>query len=110
MKSTRFFKVIIICLVMALALPASSTAINTSTTITAPLRDSTQDGVILSKLVLRVTEIQNIDKSNLSSSEKKALRKELKEMKKTADGLNKGVYLSVGAIIIIILLLILILR
>jgi len=30
-------------------------------------------------------------------------------MKKAADGLNRGVYLSVGAIIIIILLLILIL-
>lgn len=63
----------------------------------------------LEKLVNRVEEIRNMDKSNLTRSEKKALRKELKEMKEQARGLNQGVYLSVGAIIIIILLLILIL-
>ncbi|MBC7616385.1 MAG: hypothetical protein H7202_09985 [Pedobacter sp.] len=61
------------------------------------------------KLVNRVEEIRNMDKSNLNREEKRALRKELKEMKAQANGLNQGVYLSVGAIIIIILLLILIL-
>jgi len=51
-----------------------------------------------------------MDKTNLSSSEKKALKKELKELKTQAtEGSSRGVYLSVGAIIIIILLLILIL-
>ena len=61
------------------------------------------------KLVNRVEEIRSMDKSNLNREEKRALRKELKEMKAQANGLNQGVYLSVGAIIIIILLLILIL-
>jgi DNA gyrase/topoisomerase IV subunit A len=61
------------------------------------------------KLVNRVEEIRNMDKSNLTRTEKKALRKELKEMKEQARVLQQGVYLSVGAIIIIILLLILIL-
>lgn len=61
------------------------------------------------KLVNRVEEIRNMDKSNLSREEKRALRKELKEMKEQARTLNQGVYLSVGAIIIIILVLILIL-
>ena len=50
-----------------------------------------------------------MDKSNLTRVEKKALRSELKELKQQARGLDQGVYLSVGAIIIIILLLILIL-
>lgn len=63
----------------------------------------------LEKLVNRVEEIRNMDKSNLTRTEKRALRKELKEMKEQARSLNQGVYLSVGAIIIIILLLILIL-
>ncbi|SFG64788.1 hypothetical protein [Pedobacter insulae] len=61
------------------------------------------------RLVNRVEEIRNMDKSNLNRTEKRALRKELKEMKEQARALQQGVYLSVGAIIIIILLLILIL-
>jgi|SRR5690606_6954885 len=56
----------------------------------------------------RVHEIKSMDKSTLTKSEKKALKKELKDLKKEARQ-SKGVYLSVGAIIIIILLLILIL-
>ncbi|MCY1514506.1 hypothetical protein D9M68_490510 [compost metagenome] len=63
----------------------------------------------LDKIVNRVEEIRRMDKSKLSSEERKALRKELKEMKQEARVLNNGVYLSVGAIIIIILLLILLL-
>ena len=61
------------------------------------------------KITSRVEEIRNMDKSNLSREEKRALRKELREMKDQARALSGGVYLSVGAIIIIILLLILIL-
>ncbi len=60
-------------------------------------------------ILLRLTEIKNLDKTNMSSSEKKALRKEVKSLKKEMKVNNGGVYLSVGAIIIIILLLILIL-
>ena len=56
----------------------------------------------------RVYEIKDMDKSKLSKEDRKALRKELKEMKKEARAIH-GIYLSVGAIIIIILLLILIL-
>ncbi len=56
----------------------------------------------------RVHEIRDMDKSTLTQSEKKELKNELKGLKKEARA-AKGVYLSVGAIIIIILLLILIL-
>lgn len=57
----------------------------------------------------RLNEIKEIDKSNLSSSEKKELRTEVKTIKKNLKSSGNGVYLSVGAIIIIILLLILLL-
>lgn len=58
----------------------------------------------------RVKEIKEMDKSELSKNERKALRKELRDMNKEARAFGeRGVYLSVGAIIIIILLLILIL-
>ncbi|HEY0176565.1 MAG TPA: hypothetical protein VGC08_09320 [Pedobacter sp.] len=63
----------------------------------------------LEKITNRVEEIRAMDKSHMSRSEKKELRKELKEMKSQARAMGGGVYLSVGAIIIIILLLILIL-
>ncbi len=63
----------------------------------------------LERIKSRVDEIKQMDKSNLTKEERKALRKELKEMKKQAKAISGGVYLSVGAIIIIILLLIIIL-
>ena len=56
----------------------------------------------------RVYEIKAMDKSNLTSTERKELRHELKDLKKQAKAVQ-GIYLSVGAVIIIILLLILIL-
>ena len=71
--------------------------------------DSTKDAAIYSHIVTRVNEIQSMDKTTLSDNSKSELRKELKQMKKQAGGLDKRVYLSIGAIIIIILLLILIL-
>jgi len=60
-------------------------------------------------VVTRLIEIRDMDKSSLTSSEKRALRNEVREMKKEVKRSEHGVYLSVGAIIIIILLLILLL-
>jgi hypothetical protein len=57
----------------------------------------------------RVEEIKNMDRSELSRQERKALRNELIDMKKEAKAMSGGVYLSVGAIIIILLVLLLIL-
>jgi len=60
-------------------------------------------------LLRRIAEIKAMDKSTLSASEKKQLRKELRDMKRQERAVTRGVYLSLGAIIIIVLLLILIL-
>ena len=57
----------------------------------------------------RLDEIKAMDKSSLQSSEKKELRKEVREIKKELKASGNGVYFSVGAIIIVILLLILLL-
>lgn len=58
----------------------------------------------------RVAEIRAMDKSELTRAERRALKKELREMNQQARSWGSGgVYLSVGAIIVIILLLILIL-
>jgi hypothetical protein len=57
----------------------------------------------------RLKEIKAMDKSDMTSSEKKALRKEVKVIKSSLRDSNNGIYLSIGAIIIIVLLLILLL-
>ena len=57
----------------------------------------------------RLDEIKAMDKTNMSSVEKKELRKEVRTIKKELKSTGNGVYLSIGAIIIIILLLILLL-
>ena len=60
-------------------------------------------------LINRLNEIKDMDKSDMSRSEKRELRKEVKAIKADLKSSGNGIYLSVGAIIIVILLLILIL-
>jgi hypothetical protein len=77
----------------------------------APAKELTaQQQAQLEQIKQRVEEIKSIDKANLSPEEKRALKTELREMKKQARAIGEGgVYLSVGTIIIILLLLILLL-
>jgi len=67
------------------------------------------DSIYVAGLINRVNEIKDMDKSSLSSTEKKELRQELRSLKKEVRKNSNGIYLSVGAIIIVILLLILLL-
>lgn len=87
-------------------------SINTSSaSAKAPVKELTeQQQVQLDQIKRRVEEIRDMDKSDLSKSERKELRNELKAMKNQANAVaGGGVYLSVGAIIIILLVLILVL-
>ena len=60
-------------------------------------------------LLARLEEINEMDKSNMTSAEKRELRKEVRQIDKALTIEGGGVYLSVGALIIVILLLILLL-
>jgi hypothetical protein len=55
----------------------------------------------------RLEEIKSMDRSELTSAEKKELRKEVRELKKKIADTNGGIYLSAGAVVVIIILLIL---
>lgn len=105
MRLKNFLKILSLAIFMVVSIPVTY-ASNASVTATG---DPVKDAKTFAEISQRVTEIQNMDKTNLTSAEKKSLRMELMDMKKKAGGLDKKVYLSVGAIIIIILLLILIL-
>lgn len=110
MKFKTFVLVIGIALMSFVASPSGTFASNTAPVANSSVKTDPGDDEKFANIVKRVNEIQEMDKSNLIASEKKALRKELQGLKKEASGLDSKVYLSVGAIIIIILLLILILR
>lgn len=60
------------------------------------------------QLSQRVNEIKDMDFKQLPKEERKALKNEMREVKKELDFLNNKLTLSVGAVIIIVLLIILI--
>lgn len=60
-------------------------------------------------LVTRLEVIKSMDKADLSFSEKRTLRKEVRTIKERLADIGGGVYISVGALILIIVLLIILL-
>jgi hypothetical protein len=103
MKKATLYLITMIALLSFM--PNSSMAANENSTVPTEKVESVEAQTMISRL----EEIKTMDKSNMTSQEKKALRKEVRSIKKSLTELNGGVYLSVGAIIIIILLLILLL-
>jgi hypothetical protein len=67
------------------------------------------DAAKVKVLEVRLNEINEMDKTALTPTEKRELRKEVRSIKKQMSELGGGVYISVGAIIIILLLVIILL-
>jgi hypothetical protein len=107
MTAKNFLQIASLVMLMAIALPASSTLI-VPRSFQANSSSKTEDPKA-QQLLQRLEEIKGMNKSELTRSEKKSLRKEVTGIKKEMKEIKGGVYLSVGAIIIIILLLILLL-
>ena len=105
MKKISLYLMVMLLSLTAFANTPTPVEKNPNTTPT-----TTEMPVEVKTMLARLNEIKAMDKSSLTSSDKKELRKEVRTIKKNlkASG-NGGVYLSIGAIIIIILLLILIL-
>jgi hypothetical protein len=83
----------------------ASPAVNAAPTTVDP----TEQAATIKRLENRLEEIKAIDKTKLNKEEKKALRGEVKQIKKEMKAVSGGVYLSIGAILLIALLLILLL-
>ena len=104
MKNSIFVLLLIVCL----------SVLNVSKIHAHPPKEK---GLVLSMIqkdeeqmmLSRLYEIHQMDKTHLSATDRKLLRKEVKSIKTKMSEMKGGVYLSVGAVIIIILLLILIL-
>jgi hypothetical protein len=104
MNLKKIILVLILAMSTSLIMPAFA---GNETPVTTT--ENTNANARAQQVVTRLIEIRDMDKSSLTSSEKRALRNEVREMKKEVKRNENGVYLSVGAIIIIILLLILLL-
>jgi hypothetical protein len=87
-------------------IPAQSEA----TPVAVPITSSNSANADASNALLhRLDEIDAMDKSTLNAPEKRALRKEVRTIKKELATQGGGVYLSVGALLLIIILLIVLL-
>jgi len=102
MITRKILRLTTLVLFIAISLPATSSNIS-------PATEPGGTDPKAQQLLLRLDQIKTMDKTQLSNTEKKNLRKEVKEIKKELKVLSGGVYLSIGAVIIIILLLILLL-
>ena len=63
----------------------------------------------VSTMLNRLEEIKIMDKTSLQSSERKALRVEVRAIRSSLRSSGNGIYLSTGAIILIVVLLIILL-
>jgi len=103
-------KKLIYSFALMLVMAISANNVSAADKVKDKIELTAEQKVKIERISNRVEEIRHMDKSSLTRTERKELRKELKELKAEANATaGGGVYLSVGAIIIIILLLILIL-
>lgn len=81
-----------------IAKPTTSTTVSTNEVESAEVK----------AMISRIDEIRAMDKSAMSSSEKKELRKEMRQMKNTVNHSHGStVYISGGLIVLIVVLIIL---
>ena len=78
----------------------------TTTSVPASKPAESQEAKVLTG---RLNEINAMDKSKLSTSEKKNLRKEVKSIRTRLKDISGGIYISGAAVIVIIVLLIVLL-
>ena len=99
MKKTRLYLMIMMLSLGAFnAISASEKKPKTTTPSEIPAE--------IRVMLNRLEEIKGMDKSEMNSSDKKALRKEIRAIKTNIRSSGNGLYISSGAIIIILLIII----
>jgi len=90
---------------MAFAGEVKAVSENTAAVVKTENKLSAEDVASMTK---RVEEIRSMDKSEMTSVEKRALRKEVKGIKENVRKNGEVIYISGGTILLIILIIILI--
>jgi len=103
-------KTIFITLMMILTLGATTASANTSDLKSKEpvATENKLSAEEVNRLLNRVEEIRKMDKSTMTTSEKRELRKEIKDIKKNVRRHGEVIYISGGAILLVVLILILI--
>jgi hypothetical protein len=73
------------------------------------ISSSRRDSVKAQALLVRLNEINSMDKGNLKPHDKKDLRREVRSIRQQLREMGGGIYISAGALIVIIILLIILL-
>ncbi|HAH26211.1 MAG TPA: hypothetical protein DCL77_21015 [Prolixibacteraceae bacterium] len=102
MRTKLFFALL---MVFALSAPATFAASKAEKNVATTENKMTSEEA--SRLTKRVEEIRDMDKTNLTVTEKRELRKELKATKENIRKDGGYIYVSVGTVILIIILVIL---
>jgi hypothetical protein len=103
-------KISLYTIVMALLLSSTPTVLFANEKDPIGVQNETQEVPAEVTIQLnRLEEIKAMDKSDLSRSEKRSLRKEVRAIQSDLQTKKHGIYISIGAFIIIILLLVILL-
>lgn len=105
MKKTTFFAILLIFILSATTSFAGKSDLKNAVPVKAENKLSEAE---VSRLKNRVEEIRSMDKSEMTSTEKRELRKESKGIKENVRKSGEVIYISGGTILIIILILLLI--
>lgn len=90
--------------------PGQTSAASSKTATPTSLVDRNPTASPEAKVLLqRLDDIDRLDKSDLKSAEKKALRKEVRSIKGQLDAMGEYIYISAAAIVLIVILLIVLL-
>jgi cytochrome c-type biogenesis protein CcmH/NrfG len=100
MKKTIFIALLAIFSLSAAPVFAAKTSANATAEATTKLTEEE-----VSNYRARVEEIREMDKSELSSTEKKELKSELKEIKETMRKDGSYIYIGGGTLLVIIIIL-----
>ncbi|RAW02704.1 hypothetical protein [Pseudochryseolinea flava] len=103
MKTHNIVKFMIVAILLTTFNP--SFAVDTKPVVPATPTETPAEQV--ARLEHRLEEIKSMDHKSLSAAEKRALRKEVRAIKKEMAQISGGVYISVGALLLIILLILL---
>jgi hypothetical protein len=106
MKKIPFY---LMTLCMSLMIQPQQLAASTNVTPMFAVITPSSEEASVDSLLMRVNEINEMDKTNLKPVEKRKLRTELRSIKQQLRSSGGGVYISAGAIILIVILLIILL-
>lgn len=104
MRTKLFFALLMI---FALSAPVTFGSSSKSKNLASDKVENKMSAEEVSRLTKRVEEIRDMDKSDLTVTEKRELRKELKTTKENVRKDGGYIYVSAGTVILILILIIL---